>query len=357
MDSRPLAVRPAYSGWRRASLSYHESSTGTSTGRRLLLRLRRAVLCALSLYLSFIIVSTAGEKGTPQPVNLFLDITNNRLADEVDISQKRRLNLAGVPIVVGGKRQNGGAAPSIAAGIAGSHTFDLGNSMSLKPSGLISRIHTDGAGILSSGRLGGDVAFQYQEGGGGLLLKPSLYVTMQQDVLERMDYALDSKLWRAIGWGMDLTASVGHSWRVSELLYTDNRENAYGRLGLRIGLFDASKIELGYGFNTTDGPLPSQFRFDQGPSMSAHFALAPGWRIDGSYSLTATERGYSDDDADARRHDLRHRLRLSSDWEISSTTGAEWHISAGYDYEQTFTDAPVVNPGNHVASVLFGLDF
>lgn len=358
MDSRPVAVRPAYSGRRRASLSHHESSTERTSGRTLLLRLRRALLCALSLYLSFIIVSTAGEKDktAAQPVNFFLDITNNRLADEVDISKKRRLNLAGVPIVVGGKRQNG-SAPSIAAGITGSRKFDLGHNMSLKPSGLISRIHTDGAGILSRGQLGGDVAFQYQKDGRGLLLKPSLHATMQQDVLERMDYALDSKLWQAIGWGMNLTASLGHSWRVSELLYTDNREHAYGRLGVRIGLFDASNLELAYGFNTTDGPLPSQDRFDQGPGMSAHLALAPGWRIDGSYRLTTTERGYTDADAAARRHDLRHRLHLASDWEISSTTGAEWHVSAGYDYEQTFTDDPVVTPANHVASVLFGLNF
>jgi hypothetical protein len=354
MVSRPVAVRPAYSG-RRAS----SSQLDVSTGRALLRRLRRAMLCALSLYLSFIIVSAAGEKGkdAAQPVNLFLDITSNRLVEKADISQKRQLNLAGVPVVVGGKRQNGDAAPSVAAGIAGGYKFDLGNSMSVKPSGLISRTHIDGVGILSSGRIGGDAAFQYQDGGAGLLLRPSIYATMQEDVLERMDYALESKLWQAIGWGMDLTATLGHSWRVSELLYTDNRKAAYGRLGLKIGLFDQGDVELAYGFNTSDGPLPSQFRFVQGPAMSAHLSLAPGWRIDSSYSLTATERGYTDQDAEARRHDLRHRLHLKSDWEISSTTGAEWHISAGYDYERTITDAPVAVPANHIGSVNFALNF
>jgi hypothetical protein len=327
-------------------------------GQILVRRVRRATLCALSLYLSFVIMSAAGEKGKDavQPVNLFVDITSSRLADEVD-SKKRRLDVAGMPVMVGALRQNGSAAPSVAAGIAGSFNFDLGNHVSMKPSGVISRTHTDGAGILSSGRVGGDVAFQYQEGGSGLLLRPSVYATMQEDVLDHMDYALESKLWQAIGWGVDLSATLGHSWRVSELLETDDREAGYGRLGLNIGLFDKSNLELAYGFNTSDGLLGSQFRFAQGPALIAHLAMAPGWRLDGSYSFTATERGYSDSDADARRHDLNHRLNLKSDWSIFSTTGAEWHVSAAYDFEQTITDDPVCYPANHIASLNFALNF
>lgn len=320
-------------------------------------RLRRATLCALSLYLSFVMFSSAGDTNAPQPMNLFVDIASNRLADEIDVSKKRRLDLAGVPVVLGGKRQDG-AAPSIAAGVAGTFSFDLGNSVSMKTSGLISRIHTDnGTGILSSGKVGGDAELKYQDGGSGLLLKPSVYATMQRDVLDHMDYALESKLWQAIGSRFDLTATVGQSWRVSELLYTDNRQSGNGRLGVNIDLFDGSNLELAYGFNTTDGPLASHFRFSQGPTMIAHLKLAPGWSLDGSYSMTTTERGYDDNQADARRHDLNHRLNLKSDWAISSTTGAEWHVSAGYDYEQTITDAPVQNPANHVASVSFGLNF
>lgn len=320
-------------------------------------RLRRAALCALSLYLSFVMFSTAGEEQAAQPLNLFLDITSNRLADEVDISKKKRLDLAGVPVVVGGTRQNG-AAPSVAAGIAGSYDFDLGNAIALKTSGLVSRIHTDnGTGILSGGKAGGGFALEYQQGGGGLLLKPSVYATMQRDVLERMDYALEGKLWQAIGARLDLAATIGQSWRVSELLDTDNREAGFGRLGLAMDLFNGSNLEFAYGFNTTDGPLASHFRFSQGPAMNTHLKLARGWSLDGSYSLTSTTRGYDDGDAAARRHDLSHRLDLKSDWSISSTTGAEWHISAGYDYEQTITDAPVQNPANHVASVNFGLNF
>ncbi len=320
-------------------------------------RLRRAMLCALSLYLSFVMFSTAGEQQVAQPMNLFVDIASNRLADEVDISKKKRLDLAGVPVVLGGKRQDG-AAPSIAAGVAGTYDFDLGNNVSMKTSGLVSRIHTDnGTGILSSGRVGGDFALKYQGGGSGLLLKPSAYATMQKDVLERMDYALESKLWQAIGSNLDLTATVGQSWRVSELLHTDNRQSGFGRLGVNVDLFDGSNLELAYGFNTTDGPLASHFRFSQGPTLVTHLALAPGWSLDGSYSMTAVTRGYDDHQADARRHDLNHHLNLKSNWSISSTTGAEWHISAGYDYEQTITDAPVQNPANHVASVNFGLNF
>jgi hypothetical protein len=351
MNSRPVAVRPSYSG-RRASLSQRDRTTCQA----LLLRARRALLCALSLYLSFIIASPAGEN-EPAEVNLFLDITSNEFVDRADLTQKRQLNLAGVPVVVGGNAQNGDAAPSIAAGIVGGYKFDLGNNMSLKPSGVISRTHIDGDGILSTGRVGGDVALQYQSGGKGLLLRPSLHATMQQDVLGVMDYALDAEVWQAIGWGVNLTAALGHSWRDSELFQNDDRESAYGRLGLKMDLSDSSNLELSYGFSTTEGPLASQFNVSQGPGMWTHWALAPGWQIDGGYTLSTVERGYDDNDADALRHDLTHRLHLASDWAISSTTGAEWHISAGYDYEQTLTDDPVTPPTNHRALVNFALNF
>ncbi|HET6159589.1 MAG TPA: hypothetical protein VFE34_14690 [Dongiaceae bacterium] len=325
--------------------------------------MRRASLCALSLYLSFVIVSTAGEKGKDAaanaagPVNFFLDITSTRLADKVDMSKKRRLDVAGVPVVVGGKRQNGSAAPSVAAGIAGSTKFDLGNHVTMKPSGLLSRAHTNGAGILSSGRVGGDVAIQYQKGGRGLLLRPSLYADLQDDVLDHMDYALESKIWQAIGWGIDLTATAGRAWHASDQLYAEDRETGYGRLGLHMNLFDKSDLELAYGFNTTDGPLATQYRFSQGPSISTHLTLADGWKIDGRYSLTAIARGYDDNDEDARRHDYRHRFNLASQWDLESTTGADWHISADYDFEQTLTDDTVCVPISHTAMLNFALNF
>lgn len=352
MISRPVAVRPAYSGRREARLQRDARCNPT-----LPVRVRRSLLCALSLYLSFVIVSTAGETGNDalRPVNLFVDVADNRLPGDLD--QQRRLSVAGVPIVFEGKRQDGDTAPSIAAGLISGHRFDLGHNMSLKPTGLISRTHTDGDGILSTGRLGGDVEMQYQNGGSGLLLRPSAYASMQKDVLAHMDYALDSKVWQAIGWGIDMTATLGHARHVSEQISTDDRASSHASLGFAVGLFDQSMLELTYGFNTTKGPLPSQFRFDQGPNVATHFNLAPGWRLDGAYGLTATERGYTDEDADARRHDMRHHVKLQSDWAISSSTGAEWHVYADYDYEQTFTDAPIALPAIHIGSVNFALNF
>src|SRR5262245_28497326 len=137
MNSGPVAVCPDMTG-HRATLS----NRMLSRGQILVRRLRRASWCAVSLYLSFIMFSTAGDQPAAQPMNLFVDIASNRLADEVDISKKKRLDLAGVPVVLGGKRQDG-AAPSIAAGVVGTYTFDLGNNVAMKTSGLVSRIHTD----------------------------------------------------------------------------------------------------------------------------------------------------------------------------------------------------------------------
>ena len=57
----------------------------------------------------------------------------------------------------------------------------------MKPSGLISRKHTDGAGIQSSGRIGGDTEIRYEKNGSGLLLRPSVYATIQRVYLRRTD--------------------------------------------------------------------------------------------------------------------------------------------------------------------------
>jgi hypothetical protein len=322
-------------------------------------RLRRASWCALSLYLSLIIASPAGEKGKEAApnINAFVDITSTRLADEVKMDRRKRFDFGGLPIMVGAVRQDGGAAPSIAAGFTGSYSFDMGNNLAAKATGLVSRVHTDGVGILSTGRAGGDIAFQYQNAGTRLLLRPSIYAAMQEDVMDHMDYALESKLWQAIGWGIDLTASLGQSWHVQDQLIAENRQGSYGRLGLRMELFDSSDVELAYGFDTTDGPLASQDRFTHGPNLLAHIALADGWRIDGRYSLSATDRGYDDSDEGARRHDLRQNLNLESDWDLSSTTGADWHMQAIYDYQVVLTDDPVCVPVSHTAMVSFSLGF
>jgi hypothetical protein len=330
-----------------------------STNRILMRRLRRACWCALSLYLSFIITSPAGEKGKEAAPNVsaFVNITSTRLADEVKVDQKKRFDFGGLPVMVGAVRQDGGAAPSIAAGFTGSYSFDLGSNLSAKATGLVSRVHTDGAGILATGKAGGDVAFQYQDGGTRLLLRPSVYAALQEDLMDHVDYALESKLWQAIGWGVDLTASLGQSWHIQDQLLTENRQASYGRLGVHMSPFDHSDIELAYGFDTTDGPLPSQDRVTHGPNLLAHFALADGWSIDGHYSLSATERGYDDSDEGARRHDLRQNLNLESDWDLSSSTGADWHMQAIYDYQIVLTDDPVCVPVSHTAMVNFALKF
>jgi hypothetical protein len=339
---------------RRAS-SAHPVLSSAQILRR---RLRRASWCALSLYLSFTIASPAGDLVSDAvPVNVFVDIASSRLADESDIDAKRRFDFAGVPVLVGTVRQSGDAATSVTAGLIGGHDFDLGDHLSAKASGLVSRAHTDGAGILATGRAGGDIALQYQNGGTRLLLRPSLYAAMQDDVLDHLDYALDSKIWQAIGWGLDLTASLGHAWHAEDQLDTEDRETGYGRVGLHMGLFDNSDVELGYGFTTTDGPLASQFNVTHGPSLQAHLALADGWSIDGSYSLSATERGYDDSDEGARRHDLRQHLGLQSDWDLASSAGADWHMQAMYDYQVVLTDDPVCVPASHTAMVSFALDF
>src|SRR5215510_15073098 len=84
MISGPVAVRPDIPG-RRASSSRLGLKTSDILGRRA----TRACWCALSLYLSFVIVSTAGEKGkdTVQPLNFFVDVSSSRLAEEVDIDR------------------------------------------------------------------------------------------------------------------------------------------------------------------------------------------------------------------------------------------------------------------------------
>ncbi len=354
MISGPDAVRPDIPG-RRASSSSHALKTSNVLVRRLF----RSVLCALSLYLSFIIVSPAGETSgdAAKPVNLFVDITSTRLAEEVKMKERRHVDLAGVPVVIGAARQSGDAAPSIAAGIAGGYDFDLGHHVSMKASGLLSRVHTAGAGVLSAARAGGDLAFRYQDGGTRLMLRPSLYAALQDEALDHVDYALESRLWQAIGWGLDLTASAGHSWRDSDQFGAEDRETGFGRLGLRLGLFDGGDLEFGYGFDATDGPLASQFRVTQGPLLRTHLAFAPGWRFSGRYGFSATERGYDGYDAGARRHDARHRLNLETDWDLASTTGADWHMKAAYDFEQTLTDDPVCLPATHAAIVSFALNF
>lgn len=318
-------------------------------------RLSRALLCAASMYLSFTVIAPAGDAQQTQPLNLFVDVASTQLADQVPSQEKRRFDLAGMPVLVGAQRQNNGAAPTVTAGIAGTYTFALDPSLSVKTSALLSRMHTEGVGLLSTGKAGGDIEIQYKEGGTRLLLRPSLHATLQEDVMDRIDTALDAQMWQALGWGLDLTAATGRAWHESALENAD-RDTGFGRLGLHLALDDAD-IDLGYGFDLVEGPLASQFRFAQGPQLSAKVALADGWRLSGSYSYTAILRGYDDADPDARTDEGQHRLRLASDWDLDSTGGAGWHMRALYNYEQTISNDVVCLPASHTATVNFALNF
>src|SRR5262245_17540508 len=107
MNSGPVAVCPAIPGHCASS----SSSSALSTNRILMRRLRRASWCALSLYLSFVIASPAGEKGkeAAPTVNAFVDIASTRLADDVNLDHKKRFDFGGLPVLVGATRQSGGA--------------------------------------------------------------------------------------------------------------------------------------------------------------------------------------------------------------------------------------------------------
>lgn len=343
---------------------------------RLVRRVFRAMLGALSLTACFIAAAPAGDtldlnldvlRGTAngtddRPVNLFVDITSNRLADEVKMTNKRRLNLAGVPVVIGAARQSGAASPSVAAGIAGKYDLKLDDHLSLKASGLLSRTHVIETGLLSSARAGGELALQFEDGGTRLQLRPSFYAGMQDDLLHHVDFAFEGRLRQEIGEGFNLTASAGRAWHDDTDFDTEDRDTTFGRVGLHMDLaplefLEGGDLELAYQIDTRDGMLASQFRITHGPVLLAHLAATGGWRFTGRYTVSATERGYDDNDPAAMRHDLRQRLSLESDWDLGSSTGADWHMKADYGYERTVTDDPVTTPALHTAMVSFALNF
>jgi hypothetical protein len=323
--------------------------------------LARACVGVFSIYLCLAVTSIAEDKSRDTlPVKLFVDVTSTRLADEVKTGDKRKLNLAGVPVMLGALRQDGGALPSIAAGISGSYDFKLGD-VGLKANGYLARVHTQGAGLLADARAGGDVTFQYSLAGANLSLKPSARAAFRDDAVDHVDYALNGSLKRNIVKGWDLSMSAGQSWRVSELLETDNRSSAFGRLGLRVDLLKAidvrGNLELGYEMDEGDGRLGWQNRFSHGPSVSAWFTPVEGWRFSGRYRFIENEWGYDDNNLDARHGETRHRLNFEGDWALSSLTGADWHMKACYNYEQIDSDQVVEMPVRHVATVQFALNF
>ena len=78
MVSRLVAARPSYSGRRASSLL-----RGETTGR-VLLRLRRVLLCALSLYLTFISYGGSSIIAIALGVGMLLALTRKRFPGSVD---------------------------------------------------------------------------------------------------------------------------------------------------------------------------------------------------------------------------------------------------------------------------------
>jgi hypothetical protein len=324
-------------------------------------RSARAVVGTLSIYLCFAVTSIAEEKSRDAlPVKLFVDVTSTRLADEVKDGNKKNLNLGGVPVTLGALRQDGGALPSVAAGISGSYDFKLG-AVGMKANGYLARVHTQGVGLLSDARAGGDLTFQYSLAGAKLSFKPSARAAFRDDAVDHVDYALNGSLTRNIFKGWDLAMSGGESWRVSELVETDDRQNAFGRVGLRVDLLQAidvrGNLELGYEMNEGDGDLAWQRRFSHGPSVGVSFIPVDGWRFSSRYRFSESAWGYDDNNLDARHIESRHRFNFEGDWALSSLTGADWHMKACYNFEQISSDQEVELPERHVATVQFALNF
>ncbi|HWA48830.1 MAG TPA: hypothetical protein VG742_11180 [Dongiaceae bacterium] len=325
-------------------------------------RLARACVGIFSIYLCLAVTSIAEDKsrGETLPVKFFVDVTSTRLADEVKSTDKRKLNLGGVPVMLGALRQDGGALPSVAAGISGSYDFKLGD-VGVKTNGYLARVHTQGAGLLADARAGGDVTLQYSLAGANLSLKPSARAAFRDDAVDHVDYALNGSLSRSIVKGWNFTLSGGQFWRVSELVETDDRSSAYGRLGLRVDLLQTidvrGSLELGYEMDEGEGQLGWQNRFSHGPSVGARFNPLDGWTFSGRYRYSESEWGYDDNDLSLRHNESRHRINLEGDWALDSLTGADWHMKACYNFEQITGDQEIELPVRHVATVQFALNF
>jgi hypothetical protein len=351
----PDAGRPGISG-RVASNTFAWGITGTLARRS-----ARAVVGVFSIYLCLAFTSIAEEKSRDAlPVKLFVDVTSTRLADEVKSGDKKKLNLGGVPVMLGALRQDGGALPSVAAGVTGNYDFKLGD-VGVKTNGYLARVHTQGLDLLSDARAGGDITLQYSLAGADLSLKPSARAVFRDDALDHVDYALNGSLKRSIVKGWNFTLSAGQFWRVSELMETDDRTTAFGRLGLRVDLLQTidvrGSLEFGYDMDQGDGQLGWQNRFSHGPSVGARFSPLDGWTFSGRYRFSESEWGYDDNNLNLRHNEARHRLNFEGDWALDSLTGADWHMKACYNYEQISSDQVVEMPERHVATVQFALNF
>ncbi len=357
-------------------------------------RVFRGLLGTLALCLGFAAAAPAGETLEPKldprltpkltlgraeagadkrPVNLFLDITSTRLVEETKLDSKRRVDLAGVPVVVGALRQGDQAAPSITAGVAGRYDWKLDDGWSLQADGVLSRAHVIDAGLASAARGGGALALGFADGGTTLELRPSFYAGMQEDLLHHLDLGLGARWRQELEDGVALTATASHAWHdaldpAGDSGGTD-RETTLGRLGLRFdlaqwslvgapGMFPAgSNLELAYEVDDEAGEQAWQRSFGQSVVLLARLVALQGWSLNGRYAFSASERGYDEADADARQREIRHRLSLEGDWDLGSSTGAAWHMKADYGFEQRIAEDAESGPGLHRAMLSFALDF
>lgn len=385
MISCPETAGPNIPG-PQVSPTLHRLRPPLTAGDVAMRRVFRALLWTLALSLGFAGVAPAGEALDPtltpkltlgraetgadkRPVNLFVDITSTRLVEETKLDSKRRVDLAGVPVVVGAVRQGDQAAPSVTAGIAGAYDWKLDDGWSLKADGVLSRAHVIDAGLPTAGRGGGALALGYAAGGTTLELRPSFYAGMQEDLLHHLDVGLGGRWRQDLDDGVALTATASHAWHDALDAEGTDQETTLGRLGLRFdlakwspqgepGLFPpGSDLELAYEVEDTAGEFASQRRFGQSVVLLARLVAVQGWSLSGRYAFSASERGYDDADAEARRHETRQRLSLEGDWDLGSSTGAAWHMKADYGFEQCIAEDAENAPGLHTAMLSFALDF
>lgn len=340
-------------------------------GRRLLAPLWIVMLCTAPVFAAVAsdsldvdlaaLASAAGDIGE-RPVNFFVDVVSTRLAEEVKLTDKRRVEVGGIPVVLGAERQDGGAAPGVIAGIAGRHDWTLNERWSLQASGAASRAQAIDLAAPASSRAGGELALKFSAGGTQLQLRPSLHAGLQADALHHLDLGLEARLRQSIDDGLALTATAGRGRYDSLELDDDDRDTSFGRLGLDVDLADwslprGSDLKLSYEVDRREGSLASQFRLSQHLALLAHLAATEGWRFGGGYSVSATARGYDDQDAEARHRDLRHRLTLESAWDLGGSGGSDWHLSAKYAVERSFAEDRAPTAPLHTAHLSFVFNF
>ena len=383
MISDPDTIGPDIPG-PQVSPSSRRSPPPLSAGDVAMRRVFRALLWALALCLGFAGAAPAGETLDPtltpkltlgraetgadkRPVNLFVDITSTRLVEEAKLDSKRRVDLAGMPVVIGAARQGDAAAPSVTAGIAGAYGWKLDDKWSLKADGVLSRAHVIDAGLASAARGGGALALGFAAAGARLEVRPSFYAAMQEDLLHHLDFGLDASWRQELEDGLDLTATGSHAWHDALDLEGVDRETSLGRLGLRLdlaqwsllgssGLFPpGSALEFAYQVDDAAGAGGAERRFGQSVLLLARLAGLQGWSLSGRYAFSASVR--EDDNGDAPLREARHHLSLESDWDLGSGTGAAWHMKADYGFEQCIGETAADAPALHRAMLSFALDF